>query len=298
MKSITYYLTLLVIKLKGVKREFSKDPVNYEKLRKEDLHDPGPNKFLPNLMKQFQVSSTTVTELKPLIKNQYLIIYCHGGAFVYGPVQHHWDSAQKLVSKTGCSLWMADYPKAPEKKIPDITKDIELVYEKALENYNAKNIILFGDSVGGTLIVGLVQRLILNQKPLPQKLILLSPVVDATLENLAIEEVDSRDPILSKKGVLSAKKMCAGSYSLSDPLLSPINGSFKRFPETILFLAENDITYPDQQILVQKLKAAGVKFKTVTGEGMPHIWPILPVMKEAREAFSKIISEIKEVTGE
>ncbi|NQX82024.1 MAG: alpha/beta hydrolase fold domain-containing protein, partial [Flavobacteriaceae bacterium] len=91
-------------------------------------------------------------------------------------------------------------------------------------------------------------------------------------------------------GVLSAKKMCAENDDLENVMISPINGSFDNFPNTILFLAKNDITYPDQQLATQKLIKAKVNIKVIEGDGMPHIWPFLPVMKEAKNALKEIIN--------
>jgi len=77
-----------------------------------------------------------------------------------------------------------------------------------------------------------------------------------TMVNPEIEKIDGNDPMLSKMGVLSAKKMCAENNDLKNVMISPLYGSFEKFPKTILFLAENDITYPDQQLAVQKLVKA------------------------------------------
>lgn len=38
--SLSYYLTLFVIRLKGIKKTFDTDPINYKKLRKEDVPVP------------------------------------------------------------------------------------------------------------------------------------------------------------------------------------------------------------------------------------------------------------------
>jgi len=116
----------------------------------------------------------------------------------------------------------------------------------------------------------------------------------ATISNLQIDKIDKTDVILSKRGVYSAMKMCAEDNDLSNPLISPINGSFKEFPYTILFLAENDITYPDQQLVVQKLIKEDVKIEVITGKNMPHIWPLLRFFKEAEITFNtQIIDRMK-----
>lgn len=296
MKSLTYYLTLLVIKLKGVKQAFSKDPVDFKKLRKADIHSPGSKAFRPHQARQFTVAESVVTEIKPANANKYLVLFCHGGAFVSGPAQHHWDAAKQLVAGTGCTLWMVDYPKAPEHKIDVISENIDAVYATALGQFPAGEIVLIGDSVGGTLVTRLTQRLIDKNVASPAQLILLSPVMDATLSNPEIDEIDQVDPMLSKVGVLSAKRMCAQNGDLKDPRISPINGVFAGFPPTTMVMAGNDITYPDQKIAVQKMKEANVDVRAVFGEGMPPIWPILPVMEEAKSTLDEIISTIKLAT--
>jgi len=289
-QSLTYYITLLVIKLKGIKKDFSKDPIDFKKIRKNDIHHPKGNFFRQNNIRDFKILNTLITEVKQTKASNDLLIFVHGGAFISGPVQHHWDTLQKIHKQTNHTIWMCDYPKAPKNKISKISKNIDSVYNAALEKYKAKQIILIGDSVGGTLITALTQRLIQKNIELPHKIILISPVMDATMSNPQIDKIDKTDPILSKVGILSAKKMCANNNDLKNVMISPINGSFRQFPKTILFLAKNDITYPDQQLAVQKLTKAKVNIKIIEGDKMPHIWPLLPVMKEAKTALKEIIN--------
>ncbi len=292
--SITYYLILLVLKLKGVKKDFSKDPIDYEKIRGEDVHIPNRSTFRNFNVQSFDILNTTVTEIKNNKTTNNLVIFIHGGAFISGPAKHHWDTVKKIINQTNHTVWMCDYPKAPESKISEISQNIDAVYSKALGTYTSKQITLLGDSVGGTLITALIQRLISKNLELPRLLILISPVMDATMSNPKIEELDKIDPMLSKLGVLSAKKMCADNEDLENNMISPLYGSFKNFPPTMLFLAENDITYPDQLLAVEKLTENDCNISIIKGERMPHIWPLLPLMQEATKALHKIVSQLNE----
>ncbi|WP_126972749.1 alpha/beta hydrolase fold domain-containing protein [Gynurincola endophyticus] len=288
--SISFYITLFVIKLKGLKKIFSENPINYKQLRKEDIHSPGHSFFnRSDRSRRFTISKTTITEVKQPIPSNRLLIFLHGGALVYGPAQHHWDSLKQIAGKTNYDVWMCDYPKAPEHTISEISANIDQVYERALEQYAASDITLVGDSAGGTLIITLIQRIIKQNKLLPDKMLLICPVVDPAFTNPAITVIDQTDAVLSHAGVLSAKRMAAENNQLNDPLLSPIVGSFHHFPETILFIAENDITYPDQLLMIKQLEKENINYTVVTGKGMPHIWPLLPFMKEAKVAMKKII---------
>lgn len=295
MKSITYYLTHFILKLKGVKKEFAITPINYLKLRKQDVHNPKVTDFKPNNLKQFTVENTVITEITPIEASRKLIIFIHGGAFVYGPTQLHWDAAKTLITVTQCTIWMIDYPKAPENKIDVISHNIDEVYKTALSLYPSHQIILLGDSVGGTLASSLTQRLITKALPLPALLVLISPVMHCAFTNPEIIEVEKRDPLLSISGGLSAKKMCALNDDLEDQRMSPINGSFKNFPKTILFTAENDMTYPDQKLAADRMIEDRVKLKIAFGSAMPHIWPLLSMMKEGKTALAAIAEEIKQM---
>lgn len=288
-KSITYYLTLWVIKIKGIKKTFSKSPIDYRQLRKEDIKFPKNRFFKKKNTSTFTIAETQITEIANHSNPSKLILYIHGGAFVSGPAQHHWDTIEKIAKTTHFTIWMCDYPKAPEYKIAQISNNMDLVYESAVQKFNSDNIVLIGDSVGGTLAIALVQRLIRKTKTLPSKLILISPILDASFENPKIEELDKKDPMLSKQGVLSAKKMCIGDDNLKNSDISPLYGSFKGFPTTHLFIAENDISSPDQLLFCEKLENDKVDNTVYKGEGMPHIWPLLPIMKEARIALNQII---------
>lgn len=291
--SITYYLTILVLRLKGIKKLFSEDPVNYLKVRKEDIYTPKKKQF-----KAFEVSNTTildteVTKIKSKKNSKELLLFVHGGAFISGPAQHHWDSIHEMLKQTNYNGWMCNYPKAPENKISEISQNIDALYEQALKEYSPNQITLIGDSVGATLIIALIQRLILKEQNTPKQLILVTPVMDASMSNPDIEKYDRIDPMLSRRGILSSKKMCVENNDLNDERISPINGSFNGFPKTFFFAGENDIMYPDQLLAIDKMKNSVLEFKVIKGEGMPHIWPLLPVMKEARFALNQIIDLLK-----
>ncbi|WP_281612908.1 alpha/beta hydrolase [Flammeovirga sp. SubArs3] len=292
-QSITYYLTLLVIRLKGIKKNFSQDPIDVSKIRKEDVHHPSDRFIKKYLLQTFKISDSNISEIGVDKNAENLLIFIHGGAFISGPAQHHWDTIIEIAKRTNYKIWMCDYPKAPENQIDKISENIDAIYSSALEKHQADRITIIGDSVGGTLVTALTQRLLIKKVALPNKLILVSPVMDASMFNPDIEHYEQKDPMLSKTGVLSAKKMCAGNIDLKDPMISPLYGSFEGFPKTLLILAQNDIMYPDGKLAQLKMEKSHVNLKVFDGENMPHIWPFLPVMKEAKTALDKIINEIK-----
>lgn len=293
MSSIGYLLVKLVLKLKGEKKSWSQDPIDYHKKRKQDIHAPNTKLLLGSTFETKELCNSRVTSIIP--KNthtDFLLLYCHGGAFVYGPTRENWIAIAKIAKQARSHAWMVDYPKAPENTIKMITESIYQVYLEAIKTYNPSKIILIGDSVGGNLIMTLTQRLLKEGHKLPNRLIAITPMVDASLTNPKIEKIDLIDPILSIKGVKSAKKMCAGQLTLKDEMISPVYGNFNNFPPMHLFTATNDICTPDQELLIDKVKESDGVIEVITGKGMPHIWPILPILSEAKTAIKKIVSII------
>ena len=293
MQHITYYLIALVIKLKGVKKVFSKVPIDYLKLRKDDIHSPKSSDVLGLKFHTNQIEKCLVTEILPQENpSKNVILYCHGGASIYGPTDLNWNSIAKIVKGTNTKAYLVDYPKAPEHQITETNRNIDAIYQYLLSKHEAKNIILLGDSMGGTLLILLVQRLIKNSKILPKSIILLSPVLDCSMNNPAIEVIDYQDIMLSKVGVISAKTMCAGEVDLQSREISPLYGSFKNFIPTYIFIGEDDIMRPDEELFVEKLKVKNVPVEVFEGKGMPHIWAFLPIMKEANVALKQMIDVI------
>ncbi len=291
--SLTYYLTVAALKLKGIKKTFSEDPIDYKKLRKEDIYHPKGRFYKGKNISRFTIADSNITEL---VNNnsEKLLLFVHGGAFISGPAKHHWDSLKTIYTKTNYSIWLCNYPKAPENNIEVISKNIDSVYSKALELYDSKNIVLMGDSVGATLVTTLTQRLILSNKLLPSQIILISPVMDSSLTNPDIDAIDNKDVMLSKKGVLSSKRLCSHGIDLKDPIISPLYGNFNNFPKTTIFIAEYDIVYPDQKLAIEKILNANIDLEVIEGKRMPHIWPLLPVMKEAKLALNDIIKTLNQ----
>lgn len=291
--SISFYLVLLVLKLKGKKRMFSQSPVDVKGLRKDDVKKPGGEFYKSNAVRSFEVDGFKVTALESKGKSERLMIYLHGGAFVSGPGQHHWDSIKKIHKDTGINIWLVDYPKAPEHTVDKANKVIDALYQKALRMYNGKDIILMGDSAGGNLCISLTQRLIQAKADKPGLLILVSPVIDASFSNPAIKTIDALDPILSIAGVRSANVLFAGNKALTDPSLSPIFGSVEGFPKVIMYVGDRDICAPDEIEFAKLLKTHGAELDLIREQEMIHIWPLLPVMKEAGIALNNLIEKLK-----
>jgi acetyl esterase/lipase len=270
MKSITYYVVSLAIWLKQTKKIFSNDPIDYKRLRKDDVKNPSKRQVCELSSSKIQISDSLVTELfSKRTPSKKVILYFHGGALVYGPTLRHWNTISRIVKVTNSKAFLVDYPKAPEHQITEVNEAIDAVYNYILTIHSPESIMLMGDSAGATLAI--------------------------LLSNPSISNIERNDLMLSRKGVVSAKKMSAGGIDLRNQEISPIYGSFKGFVPTYLFIATNDIMYPDGRLFEEKLRRENVEVEVTIGEGMPHIWPLLPLMRESKTALKSIFKIINPV---
>lgn len=273
----------------GIKKDFSQSPIKYNKIRKTDKKAPSRSFARKFQLNTETILDATVTHIVPKDRKSISLVLCiPGGAFISGPAQHHWDLLDGVIEGTEASAWMADYSKAPEVDITRMHEQLDAIYAAAVKQVGSENLILVGDSVGGNLIMTLVQRLIQQGKPVPAKLVLITPVCDASMTHPEIAEIDKVDPMLSVSGVVSAKEMCANGMDLKDPRMSPLLGDFLGFPPTMIFVGGKDIMYPDGMLLIKKMKRAGVEVIVDENAEMPHVYPLLPIMAEGKQARSDI----------
>jgi len=287
--SFSYYIVTNFIKLKGIKKIFSQSPIPYHLLRRDDIYSP-KNKFYNNKPIIDTILKSTIHHFTKS-NSEELSIYIHGGAFVSGPAKHHWDSIQKIYQNTNQNIWFVNYPKAPEHQIAEVHNNILSIYLEAIKIFPKEKISIIGDSAGGTLIIKLIQSL--EEYLYPKQIILISPVLDSSLDHPAIKKIENLDIMLSVEGVKSAKQMSLGNNNLKDPNISPLFGNLKKFPKTTIFIGTYDITSIDQKIFAQKLNLNNTDLNLIIEEKMPHIWPLLPFMRESTIALKQIIQLLK-----
>lgn len=297
MASFSSYIVLAALKLLGIKKDFSQTPIDVNRVRKNDILTIPKSLQKKYHWAQEKIAQSTVSTFQPKTKqpsNKHILLI-HGGAFISGPALHHWNTVDALLKLTNSTVSLIDYPKAPDHNILEINRSIDAVYEHFTQTAPSTSFILLGDSAGATLILTLVQRLVQEQKTLPVHLFPITPVFDASVSNPAIPSMVPNDPILHPNGVLSAKKMAAQELSLKDPRISPLYGNFENFPPTTLFLGGRDILQPDGLLAAKKMQTAQVSLTLIDKSDMPHIWPILQPMYEARQALDQIAAIINKL---
>lgn len=221
-------------------------------------------------------------------ENKKVILYIHGGSYINQPNSYHYKFLEKIAKQTNYTILVPIYPKAPRYNYMDTLESIKLFYTNLQQSYN--NIILMGDSAGGSIALSLLKLVKDNGMKLPKKTILISPVVDLSFDNEKIEEYEKKDPYLSKFLLKKIGELWSKNDT-KNPLVSPIYNTFNDVNKIIIITGTHDILYPDIEKFIKKLKAENVEHQFIIKEKMNHDYPLYPI-PEAKQAQKLIIEEL------
>lgn len=225
-------------------------------------------------------------------KDDSHIFYLHGGAYVHSISRLHWSLIEKISKATGRSFVVPAYPLAPASTLSDAFRMVEPIYRDLLKQVGADNIALMGDSAGGGFALALAQKLKAEGIDAARHIILLSPWLDAALDDEAIAELAPKDPILGVEPLRRAATAYAGGTQLSDYLLSPIKGDLHGLGKVSLFIGTNDILLADARKFKALTQAEGISINYFEYEEMLHDW-LLFNLPESRRAIEQIVALIE-----
>jgi epsilon-lactone hydrolase len=107
-----------------------------------------------------------------------VVLYLHGGSFIYGSERSHGDLAARLALATGARVAFPIYRLAPEHPFPEAADDVRRVFDALAGAVGAGRVIVAGDSAGGNLALTLVLALRDAGRALPRAVVPISPWVD------------------------------------------------------------------------------------------------------------------------
>ncbi|MFH4904943.1 alpha/beta hydrolase fold domain-containing protein [Staphylococcus cohnii] len=223
---------------------------------------------------------------------QKKILYIHGGYNILQPSAFHWRFMDKLALSTLNEVILPIYPKAPKYHVEDTYAAIHKVYQQLLTECSNEDIIVMGDGTGGALALSFVQQLKSNNQPLPAKLYLFSPMLDAKLDNENItDDLIDKDVIINIEGLQKIMKVWSGNLPLNDSRLSPINGELFGLPPIYIFGGGREIYLPDMKKLAYMLEDMRQPVQLYTFKKMVNAFALLPI-RESHKVVKEIVNTI------
>jgi acetyl esterase/lipase len=225
--------------------------------------------------------------------NHKLILYLHGGAFIYPPVFFHWRFLHDLALRTHYDALLPVYPKSPEYDCEFSVKTLLEYYQNISESNQYNEIHLIGDSAGACLCLVVAQEAHKNGWQKPKTSLLLSPCVDLShtkeKEMLALQD---RDNMLQYDRIVTLNAIWQGKLHVKHPWVSPVFGDFSGVDNLYVYYGSNEILQPDDLFLKETYEKAGKTGGFSEYEGMFHTFAMFPV-PEGFKALKEMVSILK-----
>lgn len=231
-----------------------------------------------------------------------VILWLHGGAFILpaSPVAHL-EMVAGLAARLGGHGFLPDYRLAPRNRFPAALDDCERAYQALLElGFPATRIVIGGDSAGGNLTLGLLQRIRARGWPMPACALPVSPATEmGRIHSPPARPLRmARDPILPIAALQRVDEMYAGDWDASDPELSPLYADCRGFPPLFFLASDNEVLLDDTLLLARRAKAAGVEVRCEVWPVLPHAFPLFGgLYPEARAARADLLAFMRERLG-
>lgn len=224
------------------------------------------------------------------VSTKPVLIYLHGGGYIFGGLDSHRDIAWRLAEAGDVRVLLVDYRLAPENPFPAALEDSIECYKWLLTSgISPDQVAIGGDSAGGGLAVATLVNIKNLGLPMPNCAILLSPWTDLSASGDSVKANAESDVMLTP----SALKVMADNY-LGDrdrkaPLASPLFADLSGLPAIFIQASESEILLSDAQRLVTRILAAGGEVKLETWPKMPHVWQVLAArIPEGKAAIIKL----------
>ena len=230
-----------------------------------------------------------------------LIMYFHGGGFVFGTLRlGDWLCSSAALS-TGAVVVSVDYRLAPGHRFPSAAEDcyaaLTWAAERSAELGAGGPIGVMGESAGGNLsaVVSLLARDRGGPAIAHQALIYPATDMSDAASSSASRQANAAAPILSTKDMAAFKALYLGpDGDPSDPKASPLLApSHAGLPPALIQVAEHDPLKDDGLRYAAALRAAGVPVRLTEYVGQPHGFMNFPGLcgAAARQALSEICAE-------
>lgn len=212
-----------------------------------------------------------IGDLKPDARP--VILWLHGGAFFLPAAPNaHLTMVAKLCRELGCDAFLPDYRLTPANPFPAALNDCEQAYRLLLDmGYAPSQIVVGGDSAGGNLLLGLLQRIRKHGLSMPACAIPVSPVTELSRihnppSRFRVRKSDPLLPVAAFQGIVADYIDGADS---ADPEVSPLYMDCDGLPPLFFLASSNEILMDDTVMLARRAQQAGVTTDC-------HIWPVLP----------------------
>lgn len=246
------------------------------------FHPPRGTMFAQMTLAGSELTATRITPQDA--SGGPLILYFHGGGYIFGGPATHGAMVAHLAARTRLTAILPRYRLAPEHPFPAAFEDALAAYRAVMDH--PRGVILGGDSAGGGLALGLLAQIGALGLPQPLGTFCFSPLTDMTFSGPSFTANAKADPLLPAHRARDMAQMYLQGGDASDPRASPLNADFTAAGPVWLTAADTEILLDDTRRMADRLVAQGVDVTCIIERGLPHVWPLMhALLPEARRTL-------------
>jgi epsilon-lactone hydrolase len=255
---------------------------------------PTPLTRLKTRVRSNTIAGMTVWSVRPRrAAPAARVVYLHGGGYLHPLTADYWRLVRALVT-TPAEVVVPAYPLAPDATIDDVLPRLLDVEATVARSAPELPTILMGDSAGGALAMAMATQLRDQDDRAPAALVALSPWLDATLDEEAVQELEASDPMLAESGLRAAGRWWAGLRRPSDPLVSPVHADLDGLPPVDIYIGERDILRPAVGDLAERAAREDIDLRVHEVSAMFHVWMtrLIPEGRRTRGELARLVRRI------
>lgn len=210
----------------------------------------------------------------PGVEGEAAVLYLHGGGFICGSMAGTRELAAQLSAAARARFLVIDYRLAPEHPFPAALQDALRAYQWLLDQgYDARKLVIGGDSAGGGLALQALHSLRQRGDPLPCAAFFLSPYTDMVhFDGESYRTRHGLDPMLTLEICRLGGSKYVGDNDPQDPLLSPVRMDPTGLPPFCIHVGDLEVLLSDSTRLAERAQQAGVPVEIKVWEGLWHVF--------------------------
>jgi len=214
------------------------------------------------------------------------VVYFHGGGYFFCGLETHRPTCAYLARTAEAQVLSVDYRLAPEHVFPAAVNDA-LAWWKALlaQGTDPRQVVFAGDSAGGGLTLACLLAARDEGLPLPAGAVLFSPWTDLSCSGDTMRTLADADVMFNPESLPEAAALYLAGQPANTPLASPLFADLTGLPPLLIYASEHEILLSDSTRLHERAKAQGVSSTLHLKPKMPHVWPTMLVLPEARQTL-------------
>ncbi len=271
---------------KNPKAEFSVPKARHMVNKLAEKYPPPPPEVKHTPVAADATKGLCPAEWLSVANAQRTVLYFHGGGYFFCGLTTHRPVAAYLARVAQARVLSVDYRMAPEHPYPAAVEDT-VAWWKALlaEGLDPKKAVFAGDSAGGGLALATMLSAREQGLPLPAGGLLFSPWTDLSCSGETMKTNAKVDVMFHPHMLPMAAELYLQGQPGTTPLASPLFGDLAGLPPLMIHASRHEILLSDSTRLHERAQQLGVKSELHLRSRLPHVWPTMLVLPEARASL-------------